>query len=53
MEHQAAVLQSMGAAAPYAKSKPLIIEKLELDQPGPGEVWSASRPPDCVTRIYR
>ena len=34
----AAVLQSMGAAAPYTESKPLIIEKLELDEPGPGEV---------------
>ena len=34
----AAVLQSMGATAPYTDSKPLIIEKLELDPPGPGEV---------------
>ena len=38
MNINAAVLQSMGAAAPYTDSKPLIIEKLELDQPGPGEV---------------
>ena len=38
MNINAAVLQSMGATAPYSDSKPLIIEKLELGQPGPGEV---------------
>jgi alcohol dehydrogenase len=28
----------MGVAAPYASCKPLAIEELELDLPGPGEV---------------
>jgi Zn-dependent alcohol dehydrogenase len=35
---RAAVLNQMGASAPYAKSKPLTIEELELKPPGPGEV---------------
>jgi len=35
---RAAVLNQMGASAPYAKSKPLTIEELELKAPGPGEV---------------
>ncbi len=34
----AAVLESSGAAAPYATSRPLGIEQLHLDPPGPGEV---------------
>ena len=38
MKTRAAVLNAMGAAAPYAVSKPLAIEELELDPPGPGEV---------------
>lgn len=38
MEIKAAVLGAMGAALPYASSKPLAIETLELDPPGPGEV---------------
>jgi alcohol dehydrogenase len=38
MEVQAAVLGAMGAEAPYATSKPLTIENLQLDAPGPGEV---------------
>ena len=38
MKIRAAVLNEMGAPAPYAQSKPLAIEKLELDPPGPGEV---------------
>jgi alcohol dehydrogenase len=38
MEIKAAVLSAMGAAPPYASSKPLTIESLELDPPGPGEV---------------
>jgi alcohol dehydrogenase len=33
-----AVLERMGAAPPYAQSKPLSIEAVELDGPGPGEV---------------
>ena len=38
MRTKAAVLEEMGASAPYASSKPLVIETLELDPPGPGEV---------------
>lgn len=38
MKIKAAVLRAMGAPAPYAKSKPLSIEDVELDPPGPGEV---------------
>ena len=39
MEIKAAVLDAMGAALPYASSKPLAIDTLELDPPGPGEVF--------------
>lgn len=35
---RAAVLGAMGAPSPYASSKPLAIEELELGSPGPGEV---------------
>lgn len=38
MKIRAAVLRHMGAALPYAASRPLTIETLELDPPGPGEV---------------
>jgi alcohol dehydrogenase len=38
MKVRAAVLNAMGAAMPYAKSKPLTIEEVELRDPGPGEV---------------
>src|SRR5918992_132522 len=38
MKIRAAVLSEMGAEAPYAASKPLVIETIELDPPGPGEV---------------
>ena len=38
MRIRAAVLNAMGAPAPYAQSKPLSIEEIELDPPGPGEV---------------
>jgi Zn-dependent alcohol dehydrogenase len=38
MKIRAAVLNEMGAPAPYAQSKPLSIEEIELDPPGPGEV---------------
>jgi alcohol dehydrogenase len=38
MKIRAAVLNKMGAAAPYAQSKPLSIEEITLDPPGPGEV---------------
>jgi alcohol dehydrogenase len=38
MKIKAAVLNKMGAEPPYDKSKPLVIEELELDDPGHGEV---------------
>jgi alcohol dehydrogenase len=38
MKIHGAVLHTMGAATPYAQSKPLAIEAVELDAPGPGEV---------------
>jgi alcohol dehydrogenase len=38
MKVRAAVLESMGAAHPYAQSRPLKIEELDLDPPGPGEI---------------
>lgn len=38
MKVRAAVLHAMGAAMPYAKSKPLSIEEVELRDPGPGEI---------------
>jgi alcohol dehydrogenase len=38
MKVKAAVLEAMGAAHPYAQSKPLKIEELDLDPPGPGEI---------------
>jgi alcohol dehydrogenase len=38
MKIRAAVLHRMGAEPPYAISKPLVIEILELDPPGQGEV---------------
>ena len=38
MKTRAAVLNAMGAATPYAKTKPLTIETLDLKPPGPGEI---------------
>ena len=38
MKIKAAVLRQMGLPRPYAESKPLSIEELELEGPGDGEV---------------
>ena len=38
MRTKAAVLRAIGEARPYAQSRPLKIEELELDPPGEGEV---------------
>ena len=38
---RAAVLRHMGAPRPYADSRPLSLETLTLDDPGPGEVLVA------------
>jgi len=35
---KAAVLNALGTPAPYSASRPLTIEEVELDPPGPGEV---------------
>ncbi|HEX8661524.1 MAG TPA: zinc-dependent alcohol dehydrogenase family protein [Brevundimonas sp.] len=41
MQTTAAVLRTMGAARPYADSRPLSIETVTLDAPGQGEVMVA------------
>jgi len=38
MKMKAAILNVMGASAPYAQSRPLSVEEVELDPPGKGEV---------------
>lgn len=38
MEIRAAILREVGIPGPYAQSKPLTIEHVSLDPPGPGEV---------------
>jgi alcohol dehydrogenase len=38
VEIKAAVLSAMSAASPYVASQPLVLETLQLDPPGPGEV---------------
>ncbi len=38
MKTRAAILRTMGASRPYADSRPLSIEAVTLDPPGPGEV---------------
>ena len=38
MKIQAAVLREIGRPTPYEQSRPLAIEDVELDAPGPGEV---------------
>ena len=43
MQTTAAVLRTMGAARPYADSRPLSVETVTLDPPGPGEVLVAVR----------
>ena len=38
MKIRAAVLNAMGTPTPYAKTKPLTIEEIDLRPPGPGEI---------------
>jgi len=38
MRIRAAVLREIGVAAPYAQTRPLTIDTIELDEPGEGEV---------------
>ena len=35
---KAAILTEMGRPRPYATSKPLVVEEVQLDPPGPGEL---------------
>jgi hypothetical protein len=53
MKIRAAVLEAMNAAPPYAESRPLRIQEVELDPPGPAKCSSGSQPPDCATRTFR
>ncbi|MBM3488276.1 MAG: zinc-binding dehydrogenase [Alphaproteobacteria bacterium] len=41
MKVKAAVLRQSGLKRPYAESRPLTVEEIELDPPGPGEVLVA------------
>ena len=52
MKIKAAVLRAMGAPAPYAQSKPLSIEEVELDPPGPDEVLVKVAAADCAIPIF-
>ncbi|MBD0276122.1 MAG: alcohol dehydrogenase catalytic domain-containing protein, partial [Acetobacteraceae bacterium] len=38
MRMKAAILFEQGKPRPYAESRPLVVEEVELDPPGPGEV---------------
>ncbi|NCA15995.1 MAG: alcohol dehydrogenase, partial [Betaproteobacteria bacterium] len=38
MRVRAAVLRTTGAKAPFSSSRPLSVESVELDPPGPGEL---------------
>lgn len=38
MQTRAAVIRAMGAARPYAETRPLSVETVTLDPPGPGEL---------------
>ena len=38
MKTRAAILSEMGHPRPYAQTRPLAIEEVDLDSPGPGEV---------------
>jgi alcohol dehydrogenase len=38
MKIRAAVMYEQGKPAPYAQSRPLVVENVELDGPGPGEL---------------
>jgi len=38
MKIRAAVLRTMGTPGPYAQTRPVTIEEVDLDPPGPGEV---------------
>ncbi len=43
MRTRAALLTTMSAARPYARSRPLVVDEVTLDPPGPGEVLIAVR----------
>ena len=39
MKIRAAVLYEQGKPLPYAESRPLVVEEVDLDGPGQGEVF--------------
>ena len=43
MKTRAAILWTIGAARAYADSRPLTVEEVDIDGPGPGEVLLAIR----------
>lgn len=42
MKIRAAVLNEMGRSQPYAQTRPVSIETVELDSPGPGEALATA-----------
>jgi len=38
MRMMAAILEQQGIPRPYARNRPLVVEEIELDPPGPGEI---------------
>ncbi|MDN5632587.1 MAG: alcohol dehydrogenase, partial [Kocuria sp.] len=38
MKIEAAVLEEIGLPRPFAESRPLSVQEVELDEPGPGEL---------------
>lgn len=38
MKIQGAVLEEIGRPRPYAESRPIVVQEVELDPPGPGEI---------------
>ena len=53
MKVRGAVLRKMGRATPYAQSKPLSIETLDLEGPARTNYACACLRLGCVTPIFR
>ena len=47
MTMRAAVLYAQGSQPPFAESRPLVVEDVVLDDPGPGEVLVCCAKPVC------
>ena len=52
MKTRAAVLHELNKPAPFADSKPLRIEEIELDSPGAGEVLVTDAVRDAAVGVY-